>query len=84
MVTGHGYLRDLDRLPSPSEARASNSTEQRRLFLIGRLVGLALGFGLLVGATDALLRIPIPPRRPSLELRTISPACEVMNWLRAA
>ena len=39
--------------------KASDSAGQRRLFLIGGLVGLALSFGLLVGATDAALLFPI-------------------------
>ncbi len=39
--------------------KASDSAGQRRLFLIGGLVGLALSFGLLVGATDAVLLFPI-------------------------
>ena len=39
--------------------RASDRAGQRRLFLLGGLVGLAISFGLLVGATNAALLFPI-------------------------
>ncbi|MCU0520157.1 MAG: MFS transporter [Anaerolineae bacterium] len=39
--------------------RASDRAGQRRLFLFGGLAGLAVSFGLLVGATDAALLFPI-------------------------